>query len=171
MRTTTVISPSRAKCAFIGLCLTALSGACQRPVSNQDDNWTYSGAVMRGQVTRSDGSPVGGSAVVVVVERPTSGTPCRNLTPSEGFTTSAVTATDGRFIVTVQGGPFVEYVGCLSVHVRSPVGAGLTDIAHSAPTSSSTRRHVSIVAERLVCRVLTRTFCSARSLSAAGSPS
>ena len=110
------------------LLLAAQAASCRRSTSS-DDDWTYSGAVVRGLVTRIDGSPVVGASILLVVDQPASGSQCRSLAPYEGLTTSTITRADGQFTVQVQGLPLTEYLGCVSLHVRTPITSGLADTA------------------------------------------
>ena len=126
MKTTDMQGCSGAMRTLVRLLLTVHLAACHGSTSS-DDDWTYSGAVGRGLVTTIDGSPVIGASILLVVDKPATGSECRIMAPFDGLTTSTVTRLDGRFEVQLQGLPLTEYLGCVSVHVRSPVAAGLAD--------------------------------------------
>jgi len=105
------------------LALAMLAG-CNEPDVDQGRGQLY--AVVRGAVTRSDGMPLSGATVVVRVQIPVPSEPCRPLS-NEGFGGSTTTDSNGRFALDAIGGEFREYLACVSVHIRPPIGAALAD--------------------------------------------
>lgn len=129
MLTTLLRWNSRAREKVWPLLFFACASACGCNSPTTTSGFAYTGAIIRGQLSRGDGSSVMGSTVWVITERPLPGTACRNLAPGDGFTSSAVAGSDGRFAAQAQGLPVTDFLGCVSVHIRSPAGSGLADTA------------------------------------------
>lgn len=108
-------------CILATLLVSVSTVGCSSDPNN--DNYTFSEAVVRGSVTQSNNSPVTGATVRIFAERGD----CTASAQTSGELVTATTDVNGRYTARSTIGPAGPSNACLTVRVLPPRGISLAD--------------------------------------------